>query len=48
MLTNNPDKIESLQRMGIVVSDRVPLYALVNRENAGYLMTKNETHAAYA
>ncbi|MCO5198050.1 MAG: GTP cyclohydrolase II [Anaerolineae bacterium] len=40
MLTNNPDKIESLQRMGIVVSDRVPLYALVNRENAGYLMTK--------
>lgn len=40
MLTNNPDKIESLQRMGIVVSDRVPLYAMVNRENASYLMTK--------
>lgn len=40
LMTNNPHKIESLRECDINVSDRVPLYASVNRENAGYLLTK--------
>lgn len=40
LLTNNPDKIESLQALGIHVLDRVPLQTPVNAENAGYLQTK--------
>jgi 3,4-dihydroxy 2-butanone 4-phosphate synthase/GTP cyclohydrolase II len=40
LLTNNPAKIENLRALGIAVSDRIPLQAPVNRENANYLMTK--------
>lgn len=40
LLTNNPNKIEELQRLGIDVAERVPLQGEVNSENARYLLTK--------
>ena len=42
LLTNNPDKIEKLQALGIIVKERVALPADVNAENAAYLRTKVE------
>jgi len=40
LLTNNPEKIESLQALGVPVSTRVPMQPIVTRENAAYLTTK--------
>lgn len=40
LLTNNPIKIESLERSGISVTMRVPLPSRVTAENAAYLLTK--------
>jgi 3,4-dihydroxy 2-butanone 4-phosphate synthase/GTP cyclohydrolase II len=40
LLTNNPHKIESLDELGVEVTDRVPLQATVHKENAAYLLTK--------
>ncbi len=40
LLTNNPQKIESLGRLGIPVSGRLPLLPTVNEHNAKYLFTK--------
>lgn len=42
LLTNNPDKIEKLQALGIVVTERVALPVDMNIENADYLRTKVE------
>lgn len=40
LLTNNPEKIESLEGHGISVAERVPLQPHVNRHNSEYLRTK--------
>lgn len=40
LLTNNPAKVESLQRQQIAVVQRVPIQPSVNRENAAYLSAK--------
>lgn len=40
LLTNNPEKIESLDQHGIDVRKRIPLKPHVNRHNADYLRTK--------
>ena len=40
LLTNNPEKIEGLQRVGIPVTARVPLQPQIRPENAHYLLTK--------
>ena len=40
LLTNNPQKVESLQALGVVVRERVPIQAPVLPENAFYLFTK--------
>ena len=40
LLTNNPHKVESLEEAGIEIAGRVPLEAVVNQENAAYLLTK--------
>jgi 3,4-dihydroxy 2-butanone 4-phosphate synthase/GTP cyclohydrolase II len=42
LMTNNPDKIDSLRRLGINMAARVPLQADVNADNAHYLRTKVE------
>ena len=42
LLTNNPQKIESLQELGVSVTDRVPLKPRVTSENVAYLTTKAE------
>jgi GTP cyclohydrolase II len=42
LLTNNPDKIEKLEALGVEVSARVPLPAVLNPENMVYLRTKAE------
>ncbi len=40
LLTNNPAKIEMMQKTGITVSERVPLKIGENRYNKDYLQTK--------
>lgn len=42
LLTNNPAKIEGLERGGIEVAERLPLHVLPNPSNAEYLRTKQE------
>jgi 3,4-dihydroxy 2-butanone 4-phosphate synthase/GTP cyclohydrolase II len=42
LLTNNPNKISSLEDYGLEVSERVPIEILPNHVNAGYLKTKRE------
>ena len=40
LLTNNPDKLDTMRRSGINVVERVPLQVGINPENQGYLNTK--------
>ena len=40
LMTNNPDKINQLEDLGITVAARVPLEAGLNRYNKSYLETK--------
>lgn len=40
LMTNNPEKIEALERCGIAVAERVPLTFPSNPHNARYLATK--------
>lgn len=40
LLTNNPAKVHSLERLGIEITERVPLRTPANRHNLGYLQTK--------
>lgn len=42
LLTNNPLKIKAIERLGIVVQERVPLEVMSTKENQGYLRTKKE------
>jgi GTP cyclohydrolase II len=42
LLTNNPAKVEGLQRYGVEVMERVPLGISPNPSNLGYLRTKRE------
>lgn len=42
LLTNNPAKIEGLQRYGVKVVERIPLGISPNPSNVGYLRTKRE------
>lgn len=40
LLTNNPDKLETLRALGMQVSERVPVEPTICAENAHYLFTK--------
>jgi GTP cyclohydrolase II len=40
LMTNNPDKLESLQRLGIRVDGRLPVLVAANEYSAGYLDAK--------
>ena len=42
LITNNPDKIESLESNGIVVNERTELQSFANADNSRYLTTKAE------
>jgi 3,4-dihydroxy 2-butanone 4-phosphate synthase/GTP cyclohydrolase II len=42
LITNNPNKIEALNSMGMKISRRIPLIPTVNPENLRYLSTKAE------
>ncbi|MDT2522440.1 GTP cyclohydrolase II [Enterococcus raffinosus] len=42
LMTNNPDKIQELENMGIEVVERVPLEITPVKENENYLKTKKE------
>jgi len=42
LLTNNPDKVDSLQSYGITVAERVPLTPHPNDHNIAYLRTKRD------
>lgn len=42
LLTNNPDKVEQLERSGVNVVERVPLFVGVTEQNSGYLQTKRD------
>ena len=40
LLSNNPDKVEQLEKHGIIVSQRMPLIVGVGDDNIDYLQTK--------
>lgn len=40
LLTNNPEKVDGLQKAGIMVAERLPLKIAANPHNADYLETK--------
>lgn len=40
LLTNNPEKIQGLEKEGVVIKDRIPLVIPENPHNKGYLETK--------
>lgn len=42
LLSNNPEKLDSLRRNGIVVKERVPILVAPNDDNLSYLRTKRE------
>jgi 3,4-dihydroxy 2-butanone 4-phosphate synthase / GTP cyclohydrolase II len=39
-MTNNPDKVQALERYGLTVVERVPVEALPRSANRNYLQTK--------
>lgn len=40
LITNNPEKIEALTKLGIAVVSRIPIEIVANVDNLGYLKTK--------
>ena len=42
LLTNNPDKVASLEEYGVPVAERVTLAVRPNDHNLGYLLTKRD------
>lgn len=42
LLTNNPEKIESLEAKGVEITERVPLEPIIHPQNEAYLATKAE------
>ncbi|OKY78352.1 MAG: GTP cyclohydrolase II RibA [Candidatus Methanohalarchaeum thermophilum] len=42
LLSNNPDKLDSLKENGIKVSDRIPIYPKITEENYDYIKTKED------
>jgi len=42
LLTNNPYKVAAMNDSGILVSERIPLITVPEKENQGYLKTKKD------
>jgi hypothetical protein len=40
LLTNNPDEVDQLSRLGVAVTERVPTGVYLSPANAGYLAAK--------
>lgn len=40
LITNNPKKIDSLTKLGINVTKRIPIEVVAHKDNLGYLKTK--------
>ncbi len=40
LMTNNPTKIDALETLGVLVTERVPIQPTVHSQNRGYLDTK--------
>jgi GTP cyclohydrolase II len=40
LMTNNPDKVDKLRELGIVVAGRIPVVVAPNQHSAGYLEAK--------
>lgn len=40
LITNNPKKIDSLNKLGIKVTKRIPIEVVAHKDNLGYLKTK--------
>ena len=47
LLTNNPAKVDALQRLGIEVVERLSLHMPTNPHNQGYLQTKSSRMGHY-
>src|SRR5204862_336011 len=45
LLTNNPDKVDQLRRLGVTVTERVPTGVYLCPANAGYLAAKADRAA---
>ena len=43
LITNNPDKIDALNKNGIIVESRIPLQVTPNEKNREYLRTKKQS-----
>jgi 3,4-dihydroxy 2-butanone 4-phosphate synthase/GTP cyclohydrolase II len=39
-MTNNPEKIEALNQLGVEVTGRIPVESVAHDDNVGYLKTK--------
>jgi len=42
LLTNNPNKVSGLEKLGVIIRSREPVLVSTNRFSAGYLETKRE------
>lgn len=42
LITNNPQKIDQLQNLGVSVTERIPIEPTINSDNLDYLKTKAE------
>ncbi len=42
LITNNPQKIDELRKLGVHVNDRIPIETHIHHDNLGYLTTKVE------
>ncbi|MDD2723650.1 MAG: GTP cyclohydrolase II [Methylovulum sp.] len=40
LITNNPEKIEGLKKLGVNIAGRIPIEVIANTDNLGYLQTK--------
>ena len=47
LLTNNPKKIEGLEKYGIEIAERIPIIIKPNKNNKKYLQTKKEKFGHY-
>jgi GTP cyclohydrolase II len=40
LITNNPQKIDYVKKLGVVIVERIPAITIVNQYNRGYIKTK--------